>query len=97
MIRFRRIVFTTRHRLICKNLKLSRHSRRGRKETTLRGNFDWWHCKKRNQMTFEPDENGYLEWEDEYGPTPEEMLEEYDSKPRTHEEMERFFADELYE
>lgn len=48
------------------------------------------------EMTFEPDENGYLEWEDEYGLSPEEMEENYFSKPRTEEEMKRFFADELY-
>ena len=48
-------------------------------------------------MTFEPDENGYLDWEDEYGLTPEEMLEEYESKPRTEEEIKEFFANELYE
>jgi hypothetical protein len=48
-------------------------------------------------MTFEPDENGYLEWEDEYGLTPEEMLEEYDSKPRTEDEMKAFFHNELWE
>jgi hypothetical protein len=49
------------------------------------------------EMTFEPDENGYLEWEDEYGLTPEEMDEECGSKPRTEDEMKRFFANELYE
>ena len=49
------------------------------------------------EMTFEPDENGYLEWESEYGLTPEEMLEDYGSKPRTEEEIKRFFADELWE
>jgi hypothetical protein len=49
------------------------------------------------EMEFEPDENGYLEWEDEYGLTPEEMLEEYDSKPRTEEQIKRFFADELWD
>lgn len=49
------------------------------------------------EMTFEPDEHGYLEWEDEYGLTPEEMLEEYDSKPRTEEQIKRFFADELWD
>ena len=49
------------------------------------------------EMTFEPDENGYLEWEDEYGLTPEEMLEEYESKPRTEEQMKEFFAEELWE
>jgi hypothetical protein len=48
-------------------------------------------------MTFEPDENGYLDWEDEYGLTPEEMLEEYESKPRTEEEIKSFFAGELWE
>jgi hypothetical protein len=49
------------------------------------------------EMEFEPDENGYLEWEDEYGLTPEEMLEEHDSKPRTEDQIKRFFADELWE
>ncbi len=49
------------------------------------------------EMNFEPDENGYLEWEDEYGLTPEEMLEEYDSKPRTEDQIKRFFADELWD
>jgi transposase len=49
------------------------------------------------EMEFEPDENGYLEWEDEYGLTPEEMLEEYDSKPRTEEEMKALFHNELWE
>jgi hypothetical protein len=49
------------------------------------------------EMEFEPDENGYLEWESEHGLTPEEMLEEYDSKPRTEEQMDRFFRDELWE
>ena len=49
------------------------------------------------EMTFEPDENGYLEWEDEYGLTPEEMLEEYESKPRTEEQIKEFFAEELWE
>ncbi len=48
-------------------------------------------------MTFEPDENGYLEWEDEYGLTPEEMEEEHYTKPRTVEEMKKSFAHELYE
>ena len=48
-------------------------------------------------MTFEPDENGYLDWEDEYGLTPEEMEEEHFTKPRTIEEMKEFFANELYE
>ena len=49
------------------------------------------------EMTFEPDENGYLEWEDEYGLTAEEILEEYDAKPRTEEEIKRFFANELWD
>jgi hypothetical protein len=48
-------------------------------------------------MTFEPDENGYLDWEDEYGLTPEEMEEEHYTKPRTEAEMRKFFAHELYE
>ncbi len=49
------------------------------------------------EMEFEPDENGYLEWESEYGLTPEEMLEEYDSKPRTEEQIKRFLAEELWD
>jgi hypothetical protein len=49
------------------------------------------------EMMFEPDKNGYLDWEDEYDLTPEEMREECNSKPRTEEEMKRFFANELYE
>jgi hypothetical protein len=48
-------------------------------------------------MTFEPDENGYLDWEDEYGLTPEQMAEDYDSKPRTVEEMKELFASELWD
>ncbi len=40
------------------------------------------------EMEFEPDENGYLEWEN-YDP-------EYDT-PRTEEQMERLFRDELWE
>jgi hypothetical protein len=47
-------------------------------------------------MTFEPDENGYLEWESEYGLTPEELKEE-GYEPRTEEQIKRFFADELWE
>lgn len=49
------------------------------------------------EMTFEPDEHGYLEWEDEYGLTLAEIVEECESKPRTQEEMKEFFANELYE
>ena len=48
------------------------------------------------QMEFEPDKNGYLEWEYAYEMTDAE-LEEEGYKPRTQEEMERFFADELWE
>lgn len=48
-------------------------------------------------MTFEPDENGYLEYEDEYGLTAEEILRDFDSKPRTEAEMKTFFADQLWE
>ena len=40
------------------------------------------------EMTFEPDENGYLEWED-YDP-------EYDT-PRTEEQMTQLFREELWE
>lgn len=40
------------------------------------------------EMTFEPDENGYLEWEN-YDP-------EFD-EPRTEEQMKEFFAEELWE
>ena len=39
-------------------------------------------------MEFEPDENGFLEWEN-FDP-------DYDT-PRTEEQIQRFFADELYE
>ena len=48
------------------------------------------------EMEFEPDENGFLEWEDGYGLTPEELAEE-EITPRTEEQMKRFFADELWE
>jgi hypothetical protein len=48
------------------------------------------------EMTFEPDEHGYLEWEEEYGCTLEE-LEEMGEKPRTKEEAMAFFKDELWE
>jgi hypothetical protein len=48
------------------------------------------------EMTFEPNENGYLEWESNYDLTVEELAEEGE-KPRTKEEMLRFFADELWE
>ena len=48
------------------------------------------------EMTFEPDENGYLEWEDEYGLTPEELAEE-ELKPRTEEQMIQLFREELWE
>jgi hypothetical protein len=48
------------------------------------------------EMTFEPNENGYLEWESSWDLTAEE-LEEEGEKPRTKEEMLRFFADELWE
>ena len=48
------------------------------------------------EMEFEPDENGFLEWEDGYGLTPEELAEE-EITPRTEEQMLRFFADELWE
>jgi hypothetical protein len=47
-------------------------------------------------MTFEPDENGYLEWEGGYDLDPEALAEE-GYEPRTEEEMKRFFADELWE
>lgn len=48
------------------------------------------------EMNFEPDKNGYLEWEYPYEMTDAEMEEE-GYKPRTQEEMERFFAEELWE
>ena len=48
------------------------------------------------EMEFEPDENGFLEWEDGYGLTPEELAEE-EITPRTEDQMKRFFADELWE
>ena len=48
------------------------------------------------EMTFEPDENGYLEWEDEYGLTIEELAEE-ELKPRTEEQMISLFREELWE
>ena len=48
------------------------------------------------EMQFEPDENGFIEWEDGYGLTPEELAEE-EITPRTEEQMLRFFADELWE
>jgi hypothetical protein len=47
-------------------------------------------------MTWEPDENGYLDWEDEYGLTLEELAEEGE-KPRTEEELRTFLAGELWE
>ena len=47
-------------------------------------------------MTFEPDENGYLEWEYAYG-LDAEALKEEGYEPRTEEQMKRFFADELWE
>jgi hypothetical protein len=40
------------------------------------------------EMEFEPDENGYLEWEN-YDPE--------EDTPRTEEQMKRFFADELWD
>lgn len=48
------------------------------------------------EMNFEPDENGYLEWEYAYD-LDAQGLEEEDYKPRTEEEMKTRFADELYE
>lgn len=48
------------------------------------------------EMTFEPDENGYLEWEYAYD-LDAQGLEDEGYKPRTEEEMQRFFADELWE
>ena len=48
------------------------------------------------EMEFEPDEHGYLEWESEYGLTLEELKEE-GYEPRTEEQMERFFRDELWD
>jgi hypothetical protein len=48
------------------------------------------------EMEFEPDENGYLEWESEYGLTIEELKEE-GYEPRTEDEMKAFFHNELWE
>lgn len=48
------------------------------------------------EMEFEPDENGYLEWEYNYGATLEE-LEEEGERPRTEEELHRLFQNELWE
>ena len=48
------------------------------------------------QMTFEPDENGYLEWEYAYDMDADALKEE-GYEPRTEEQMKRFFADELWE
>ena len=48
------------------------------------------------EMTFEPDENGYLEWEGGYDLDPEALKEE-GYEPRTEDKMKRFFADELWE
>ena len=48
------------------------------------------------EMTFEPDENGYLEWEYAYDHDAEALKEE-GYEPRTEEQMKRFFADELWE
>lgn len=48
------------------------------------------------EMTFEPDENGYLEWEDYYGLSLEELAEE-GGKPRTEKQMKELFANELWE
>jgi len=47
-------------------------------------------------MTWEPDEHGYLDWEDEYGLTLEE-LEEQGDRPRTEIELKTFLAGELWE
>jgi hypothetical protein len=47
-------------------------------------------------MTWEPDEHGYLEWEEEYGLTLEELAEE-DQRPRTELELKTFLAGELWE
>jgi hypothetical protein len=47
-------------------------------------------------MTWDVDENGYLEWEDEYGLTLEE-LEEEGERPRTEIELKTFLAGELWE
>ncbi len=48
------------------------------------------------EMEFEPDENGYLEWESEYGLTLEELKEE-GYEPRTEDEMTKLFQNELWE
>lgn len=48
------------------------------------------------EMNFEPDENGYLEWEYAYDMDAEALKEE-GYEPRTEEQMKRFFADELWE
>lgn len=48
------------------------------------------------EMTFEPDENGFLEWEYAYDMDAEALKEE-GYEPRTEEQMKRFFADELWE
>lgn len=40
------------------------------------------------EMTFEPDENGYLEWE---------TFEPEFDKPKTQDEMLRFFQQEIYD
>ena len=48
------------------------------------------------EMTFEPDENGFLEWEYAYDMDADALKEE-GYEPRTEEQMKRFFADELWE
>lgn len=48
------------------------------------------------EMTFEPDENGFLEWEGGYDLDPEALKEE-GYEPRTEDEMKALFHDELWE
>ena len=48
------------------------------------------------EMNFEPDENGFLEWEYAYDMDADALKEE-GYEPRTEEQMKRFFADELQE
>jgi hypothetical protein len=47
-------------------------------------------------MEFEPDENGYLEWESNYGLTVDQLAEEGE-EPRTEDEMVKLFQNELWE
>lgn len=48
------------------------------------------------EMTFEPDEHGFLSWEYNYGSTLEELRED-GYEPRTEEELHRLFQNELWE